>query len=76
MSGRTTATIPTVVADDEAPALDELLYLLKEFPEIEVVGTATNGLEALKTICGSGSRCWSRTWCLSTCRCRGWTGCG
>ncbi len=50
MSGRTTATIPTVVADDEAPALDELLYLLKGFPEIEVVGTASNGLEALKRI--------------------------
>lgn len=50
MSGRTTATIPTVVADDEAPALDELLFLLKEFPEIEVVGTASNGLEALKRI--------------------------
>ncbi len=43
-------TIPTVVADDETPALDELLYLLKGFPEIEVVGTATNGLEALKRI--------------------------
>lgn len=50
MSGRTAATIPTVVADDEAPALDELLFLLKEFPEIEVVGTASNGLEALKQI--------------------------
>jgi two-component system LytT family response regulator/two-component system response regulator LytT len=50
MSGRTTATIPTVVADDEAPALDELLFLLREFPEIEVVGTASNGLEALKRI--------------------------
>lgn len=50
MSGRTSATIPTVVADDEAPALDELLYLLKGFPEIEVVGTAANGLEALKRI--------------------------
>lgn len=50
MSGRTGATIPTVVADDEAPALDELLYLLKGFPEIEVVGTASNGLEALKRI--------------------------
>ncbi len=50
MSGRTGATIPTVVADDEAPALDELLYLLKSFPEIEVVGTASNGLEALKRI--------------------------
>lgn len=50
MSGRTSASIPTVVADDEAPALDELLYLLKGFPEIEVVGTAANGLEALKRI--------------------------
>lgn len=50
MSGRGSATIPTVVADDEAPALDELLYLLKGFPEIEVVGTAANGLEALKRI--------------------------
>ncbi len=43
-------TIPTVVADDEAPALDELLFLLKEFPEIEVVGTAGNGLEAVERI--------------------------
>lgn len=50
MSGRTSAAIPTVVADDEAPALDELLYLLKGFAEIEVVGTAANGLEALKRI--------------------------
>jgi two-component system LytT family response regulator/two-component system response regulator LytT len=50
MSGRSSVTIPTVVADDEAPALDELLYLLKSFPEIEVVGTASNGLEALKRI--------------------------
>lgn len=50
MSGRAAATIPTVVADDEAPALDELLFLLKEFPEIEVVGTARNGLEAVERI--------------------------
>lgn len=50
MSGRAAATIPTLVADDEAPALDELLYLLKSFPEIEVVGTAANGVEALKRI--------------------------
>lgn len=50
MSGRTSAAIPTLVADDETPALDELLYLLKGFPEVEVVGTASNGLEALKRI--------------------------
>jgi two-component system response regulator LytT len=50
MSGRTSAAIPTLVADDETPALDELVYLLKGFPEVEVVGTASNGLEALKRI--------------------------
>lgn len=43
-------SVPTVLADDEAPALDELSYLLKEFPEIEVVGTARNGLEAVERI--------------------------
>lgn len=50
MSGRATNTVPTVLADDEAPALDELAYLLKEFPEIEVVGTARNGVEAVERI--------------------------
>lgn len=50
MSGRSPQTIPTVVADDEAPALDELVYLLKAFPEIEIVGTARNGLEAVQRI--------------------------
>ncbi len=50
MSGRPSPTIPTVVADDEAPALDELLFLLKEFPEIDIVGTARNGLEAVERI--------------------------
>lgn len=43
-------SVPTVLADDEAPALDELSYLLKEFPEIDVVGTARNGLEAVERI--------------------------
>lgn len=47
---KTTVTVPTVVADDEAHALDELLYLLKDYPEIEVVGTARNGLEAVEKI--------------------------
>lgn len=50
MSGRATNTVPTVLADDEAPALDELAYLLKEFPEIDVVGTARNGVEAVERI--------------------------
>ncbi len=42
--------MPTVVADDEAPALDELLFLLRDFPDIEVIGTASNGLEAVEKI--------------------------
>lgn len=50
MSARATTTVPTVLADDEALALDELVYLLKDFPEIEIVGTARNGLEAVEQI--------------------------
>lgn len=50
MQVRATTTIPTVVADDEAPALDELVFLLREFPEIEIVSTARNGLEAVAAI--------------------------
>ena len=50
MPDRATATISTVLADDEALALNELSYLLKDFPDLEVTGTASNGLEALDLI--------------------------
>lgn len=50
MAVRATATIPAVLADDEAPALDELAFLLRDHPEIEIVGTARNGLEAVERI--------------------------
>jgi two-component system LytT family response regulator/two-component system response regulator LytT len=50
MRERATATITTVVVDDEQLACDELSYLLKDFPEIEVVGAGTNGLEAVELI--------------------------
>jgi two-component system LytT family response regulator/two-component system response regulator LytT len=36
--------------DDEQLARDELSFLLKEFPEVEVLATAKNGLEAIKLI--------------------------
>ena len=36
--------------DDEKLASDELAYQLKEFPDIEIIATASNGLEALKLI--------------------------
>ena len=45
-----TSTISTLIVDDEQLALTELSYLLKDFPEIELLETASNGLEALKAI--------------------------
>jgi two-component system LytT family response regulator/two-component system response regulator LytT len=50
MRERATATITTVVVDDEQLACDELAYLLKEFPDIEVIATGSNGLQALDLI--------------------------
>ncbi len=43
-------TISTLVVDDEQLAREELSYLLQDFPEIEVLQTAANGLEALRLI--------------------------
>lgn len=40
----------TIIVDDERPARDELLYLLKGFPEVEVVAQGRNGLEAVALI--------------------------
>jgi two-component system response regulator LytT len=50
MSQPVTGTISTLVVDDESLAREELSYLLKEFPEIEVLEMASNGLEAVKLI--------------------------
>jgi two-component system LytT family response regulator/two-component system response regulator LytT len=50
MTDRATSVITTVLVDDERLALEELAYLLKEFPDLEVVGTAANGVEALEVI--------------------------
>jgi two-component system LytT family response regulator/two-component system response regulator LytT len=44
------ATISTLLVDDEKLASDELAYLLREFTDIEIAAVATNGLEALKLI--------------------------
>ncbi len=43
-------SIATVVIDDEKLALEELSYLLKDYPEIEVIGSAENGLQAVDLI--------------------------
>ena len=42
--------LSVVIVDDEAPARDELRYLLESFPEIRVVGEADCGREALAVI--------------------------
>ncbi len=43
-------TITAILVDDESLARDELAFLLKDFPDIEIAATAANGLEALKLI--------------------------
>src|SRR5579863_8746022 len=40
----------TVIIDDERPAREELIYLLKGFPEVNVVALGKNGLEAVALI--------------------------
>jgi len=50
MRDRATAILTTVVVDDEQLASDELCYLLKEFPEVDVIATGSNGLEAVELI--------------------------
>ncbi len=42
--------ISAILVDDEKLASDELAYQLKEFRDIEIVATASNGLEAVKLI--------------------------
>lgn len=50
MLTRATGTISALLVDDEQLAREELAFLLKEFPEVEVLATAKNGLEAIKLI--------------------------
>src|SRR6266852_2781679 len=50
MQARAAATISTVLVDDEQLASDELAYLLRDFSDIEIAATASNGLEAAKLI--------------------------
>ncbi len=42
--------ISAILVDDEKLASDELAYQLKDHPDIEVVATASNGIEAVKLI--------------------------
>jgi two-component system LytT family response regulator/two-component system response regulator LytT len=42
--------ITALIVDDEQPARDELAFLLKGYPEVEVVGQGKNGVEAVSLI--------------------------
>jgi two-component system, LytTR family, response regulator LytT len=50
MSQSLTATISALVVDDEQLAREELAFLLKDFPEVEILHSAANGLEAVRLI--------------------------
>lgn len=43
-------TINTIIVDDEKPAREELAFLLKAFPEIHVLATGKNGVEAVNLV--------------------------
>jgi len=51
-AGAATASsvISAILVDDEKLASEELAYQLREFPDIEIIATAANGLEAVKLI--------------------------
>jgi two-component system, LytTR family, response regulator LytT len=42
--------ITALIVDDEQPARDELAFLLKNFPDCEVVGQGKNGVEAVSMV--------------------------
>lgn len=50
MSQVSTSTISTLIVDDEQLARDELSFLLKDFPEIDLLATPANGIEAFELI--------------------------
>jgi two-component system response regulator LytT len=50
MRERATVTLGTVLIDDEELARDELRYLLEDFPQVEVIATGSNGLEAVDLV--------------------------
>ena len=50
MTQAAAATLSALIVDDERLAREELSFLLNDFPEVELLHTASNGLEAIKLI--------------------------
>ena len=49
-TAKASGTLTALIVDDEQLAREELTFLLKAFPSLEVVGSAGDGLEALRLI--------------------------
>jgi two-component system LytT family response regulator/two-component system response regulator LytT len=50
VAGEQEMRITAVIVDDEKPARDELAYLLKGFPEVNLIAQGRNGVEAVQLI--------------------------
>lgn len=50
MRNRATAPLTAVLVDDEALAREELKWLLNDLPDVEVLATAENGIDAIDLI--------------------------
>ena len=50
MSQALVTSISALIVDDEELARDELVFLLKDIPDVDVIDSASNGLEAVKMI--------------------------
>ncbi|MDX2150133.1 MAG: LytTR family DNA-binding domain-containing protein [Bryobacteraceae bacterium] len=50
MQHRATSTLSTILVDDEQLAREELAFLLRDYPDIEIVATGSNGVEAAQLI--------------------------
>jgi two-component system, LytTR family, response regulator LytT len=50
MSHSLVGTVSTLIVDDEQLAREELTFLLKDYPEVEIIDSASNGLDAIKLI--------------------------
>jgi two-component system response regulator LytT len=50
MTQSVTGCVSTLVVDDEQLAREELSYLLKDFPELEILDSVSNGLQAVRLI--------------------------
>ena len=50
MRERATPTLSAIIVDDEPLASGELAFLLKDFPDVELLASGRNGLEAMELI--------------------------